>query len=483
MNNTTKKAVLYLRVSTEEQVDNFSLGTQEEICTREANYRGYTIDKIFREEGKSAKTIQDRVALIELLGYCRTNRKEINAVIVYKTDRLSRQIFDFLVIQQKLKDLDIKLISASEPIDDTPMGRFLGSFFAQIAQLDNDVRAERARNGMRARFKAGLFHNGHPPIGYISIDGIIVRDSKTFDKIKAAWDLMATGTKSLREIHQIINTWGVILSSTSVQRMFRSKFYTGVLYSPTYKEEVQGQHDPMITKEQFGKVQVILDGRNPNKPALAKRNPLNPDFPLRRFIKCGKCGLAFTGSWSKGRGGKYAYYFCRKNRTCGSLYIPVKNVHNALINLLKNIQITPAGKTIFLIFLEKGFSKRASVLEGKRSRHRQQLKKLYNLQKILVQKHLAGIYSDDIFKEQNQLIEKNIKSVQTVTNNDLIERYNLQSIIEYISKRINNLILAYEEADISQKKILLSLIFPRGFIWNYPDLIYPAINPMFKEIC
>ena len=52
-----KRAVVYLRVSTEEQVDNFSLGTQENICKKEALRRGFEIAEIFREEGKSAKTI------------------------------------------------------------------------------------------------------------------------------------------------------------------------------------------------------------------------------------------------------------------------------------------------------------------------------------------------------------------------------------------------------------------------------------------
>ena len=50
--NTKTDAILYLRVSTEEQVDNFSLGTQEEICRKEATRMGMKIVKIFREEGK-----------------------------------------------------------------------------------------------------------------------------------------------------------------------------------------------------------------------------------------------------------------------------------------------------------------------------------------------------------------------------------------------------------------------------------------------
>lgn len=73
--NNKTDAILYLRVSTEEQVDNFSLGTQEKICRKEVVRKGLKIIKIFREEGKSAKTIDGRPQLVEMLKYCRQNKK------------------------------------------------------------------------------------------------------------------------------------------------------------------------------------------------------------------------------------------------------------------------------------------------------------------------------------------------------------------------------------------------------------------------
>lgn len=474
----SKKAILYLRVSTEEQVENFSLGTQEEICRREAQFKGYKVVKIFREEGRSAKTIKGRHVLIQLLDFCQKNKSEVQAVFVYKTDRLSRQIFDYLVIQQKLSSLGIKLVSATEPTDDSAMGKFLGNFFAQIAQFDNDVRSERAKNGMRARFNSGLYHTGLPPKGYLSIEGTIVKDPKTFDKIRSAWELMATGTKTLKEIQKIMDGWGISLVRSSVHRMFRSKFYVGVIYSPTYKEEVQGQHIPMITRELFNKVQVALDGRSPYKLVLARRNPLNPDFPLRRFIKCGVCGAGFTGCMSKG---KFPYYYCHKYSLCRTPYIQTKKIHMLLKNLLDQVTLTPTGKAILLLILEEAFLNRSSVLKQKDVKRTQQLKRLYELQKTLVQKHLTGIYSDEIFGDQNQMIEKNIKSFQTMTNNKLTQKYNRQSVLEYINKVISNFGDTYEAVDVDQQKILTSLIFPRGFTWNFPGLAYNEINPLFRE--
>src|SRR3989344_6274529 len=115
-----KKAIIYLRVSTEEQVDNFSLDTQEEICRREAEKKGYEIIEVFREEGRSAKTILGRPVLISLLEYCRKNKTKIQAVFAYRLDRISRQTADYLAIRKKLLEQDVSIISSTEPTGDSP---------------------------------------------------------------------------------------------------------------------------------------------------------------------------------------------------------------------------------------------------------------------------------------------------------------------------------------------------------------------------
>ncbi len=203
-----QQAVIYLRVSTEEQVDNYSLDTQANICRREAERRGLSVGEIFREEGRSAKTIVDRPALIDMLSYCRKNRRQISAVIVYRLDRISRQTADYLAIRKKLFELDITLISATEPTGDTPTEKFIETMLAGFAQMDNDVRGERARNGMKARFMNGL-PNGNVPLGYVCENGYVAKDTESFAAVKAAWELMATGTKSLREMAVVLNDQGI----------------------------------------------------------------------------------------------------------------------------------------------------------------------------------------------------------------------------------------------------------------------------------
>jgi len=90
------------------------------------------IDQVFREEGKSAKTIIGRPVLLEMIDYCRKNKKEIKAVYVYRLDRLSRQTADYLALRKRFFDMGIALISASEPTGNSPTEKLLETVLASF---------------------------------------------------------------------------------------------------------------------------------------------------------------------------------------------------------------------------------------------------------------------------------------------------------------------------------------------------------------
>ena len=98
MNTTNlnkKKAVLYCRVSTKEQVeDGNSLVVQEKACREYAEKNSYEIAEIFIEQGESAKTA-DRTELQKMLNYCSEKKNMVSVVIIYKIDRLSRNTYDY----------------------------------------------------------------------------------------------------------------------------------------------------------------------------------------------------------------------------------------------------------------------------------------------------------------------------------------------------------------------------------------------------
>lgn len=483
-----KKAIIYLRVSTEEQVDNFSLDTQEDICRKESEKRGYEVVQIFKEEGRSAKTILGRPVLISLLEYCRKNKNRVHAAFVYRLDRISRQTADYLAIRKKLAENGVTILSATEPTGDSPTEKLVETILAGFAQLDNDIRGERARNGLKARFLSGMIVTGQTPLGYTIQAGFAVKDPETWASMIEAWNLMATGTKSLKEMAKIMNEWGLrekrsgkvyLLRKQRVNILFRNKFYMGMLTSKTYKEEVRGQHVPMITEQQFYKVQAILDGRNVNKIALGKRNHENPEFPLRRVIKCVKCSIGLTGGWSKGRHERYAYYRCSGKCTTS---IKVDKLEGNLINLLKEITPKQESLNLFIAFVYKSYNERLGRLQKIKNQADDEIDRLKELRKIMVEKNLSGVYSDDIFKEQNTIIEDKMVKAQIAKEDATIDKYNIDAVTTFMKTMLADLGEAYKRSTLSQIKVLLGSIFPFGVATSKDGTLNHTISPLYQSI-
>jgi site-specific DNA recombinase len=485
-----RQAVIYLRVSTEEQVENYSLDTQADLCNKEAERRGLSVLQVFREEGRSAKTITQRPTLIELLEFCRKHKKEVGAVIVYRLDRISRQTADYLAIRKKLAEADITLISASEPTGDTPTERFIETMLAGFAQMDNDVRGERSRNGMRARFMSGLY-NGRPPLGYLRENGYAAKDPETFSALKDAWELMTTGTKSLREMARLLNDQGIrdrrsgykecLIRPQTLSGVFRNKFYAGKVVSKKYGTEVQGQHAPMVTEEVYYRVQAILDGRNRNAaPTLARRSLDSPDFPLRRIVNCSRCDHSFTGAWSKGKNKLYGYYFCVQRCGPGSS-VPMQKIEDATDELLTSISLKPETAELINAFIRRTYYLRIGALKQKRDQADAALQEVYKTRQALIEKNLSGTYSDDIFKEQNKVLEEKIKCIQTAKSDTVIEKYNLEKITLLIHSKFTNLTKTLASSDLERKRVLMCSIFPQGLHWSYPGYSNTQISPFYRS--
>jgi site-specific DNA recombinase len=145
-----EKVAIYVRVSSEEQVrGGTSLEVQQAACVKYCEERGYTVARVFVEEGESAKTA-NRTRFKELLAYCREQR-DIKAVVVHKIDRFARNAADHVTVRTFLSSIGVTLRSVSEPIDDSYMGRFIEHVLSGVAELDNNIRADRSVKGMLQR--------------------------------------------------------------------------------------------------------------------------------------------------------------------------------------------------------------------------------------------------------------------------------------------------------------------------------------------
>lgn len=139
--DTPKKALAYVRVSSDKQKDNASPRAQKEKILEYANANGIEIIEWFDDIAKSAKNAK-REGLQDLIKYALRYRGQIDYVIVYKMSRASRDAHTFYVdIMSKLHPRGIRIRSATETFDDSPGGQFMQLLHLGMAQFDNGIKS------------------------------------------------------------------------------------------------------------------------------------------------------------------------------------------------------------------------------------------------------------------------------------------------------------------------------------------------------
>ena len=339
-------AVIYVRVSDPRQAENLSLATQLRACEEYCHRQGFQILERFREQGESAKTA-DRTELQRLLQYCRTHKGKVQFVVVFNLTRFARQKYDHFALRAHLKSLGISLRSATEPIDDTATGKLMEGVLAAFAQFDNDVRSDRTRAGMRAALELGRW-TFLAPIGYLNAPRwsgkSLVEDPERAPLVRRAFEEFATGRFTKREVLNEITRLGLRtrrglkVSAQAFDALLENRLYIGIIDVPDYGVVGRrGDFDPLVDEDVFYRVQGILSGR---VRVVGPRERNRPDFPLRGFVRCHACGRGLTGSWSKGRSARFAYYHCRP--ACRAINVSKTRLEGLFVEELERLQPTPA---------------------------------------------------------------------------------------------------------------------------------------------
>lgn len=162
-----KKAVVYCRVSTQEQKDKgFSLEDQEFAIQNYCSHHEIEIVKVFHEDN-SAKTF-DRPTYKKVYNYLKLHKNEVDFLIFHKWDRFSRNTSEAYAEKKKFEALGIEINAVDNWIDHSiPESSFMLGFQLISAEVENTKISERTKFGTRQAIRGGRFVN-RPPIGYIS---------------------------------------------------------------------------------------------------------------------------------------------------------------------------------------------------------------------------------------------------------------------------------------------------------------------------
>lgn len=135
-----------------------------------------------------------------------------------------------------------------------------------------------------------------------------------------------------------------------------------------------------------------------------------------------------------------------------------------------------------IAFLRQNYLQRTKLLHQKKTTAQVELAKLYELRQTLVEKNLNGVYSDDMFKEQNALLENKMKDLMVVQDTSLLSKYSLEETVQFITNKLSDLKETYHTSLLPQKKVLLGSIFPTGMVWEYPGILNQDIGPIYQSI-
>lgn len=474
----TKRAVLYCRVSTKEQVEEGnSLVTQEKNCREYARKHGYEVAAVFIEQGESAKTA-DRTELKRLMSFCAVKKNNISAVIAYKIDRISRNTDDYSQIRILLKRYGVEIKSTSEHFEDNPAGRFMENIIANVAQFDNDVRAERSIGGMKDAVREGRYV-WFAPIGYSNAkvagkSNII--SNKLAPVVKKAFEEVALNKYPVDEIRRnlikkgLVNASGSPISKSHFYRILKTELYTG--WIEKFGEKHKGTFEPIISEELFNQVQYVLSGR---RHKIKSYSIERPDFPLRRFIRH-PSGLMLTGCWSQGRSEKYPYYVIQKR----NINIRKEVLENTFIEWLNQfkLDITHFEKLREYVrkHLDHGISNKRLEIE----KLQKKVAELKARQDIILEKNIEGIISNELCKEKIAAIDHELYQINKVLTRLPDTKINYSHLLGLIGDVLKNPGDVWNKADFTMKIKLQWFYFPEGIEFDGKENRTTKICKLFK---
>jgi len=342
----------YVRISSEDQVGNFSLDAQKRAIEKYVHDQGGVLIRFYVEEAKTA-TNDDRPAFQEMRRDAR--RHLFDALVVHKFDRLARNRENALAIKSLLRrDFGIKVFSVTEPSEDSdgPIGALMEGIMESVADWYSRNLASEVKKGKYERAQQG-FHNNQAPFGYDKSDEkTLVVNPHEAEGVRLAYETYATGKSSYTEVARLLNSKGYrtkqgkLFSTEMIRDMLQSRTYLGEIRYKGYRKKsngsrdvstetlwFKGNHEAIITEELYNQCQVARE-------KAARHHLPTPKvhvYPLSGILHCGECQTKMRAQNWHG----YRYYRCRARELgldCGQKGIIAEELEQKVVDLVREMK-------------------------------------------------------------------------------------------------------------------------------------------------
>ena len=355
------KVAIYLRVSTSYQVDKDSLPMQRKdliaYCSLILGTDNY---EIFEDAGYSGKNT-DRPAFQDMMRRIRNG--EFTHVLVWKIDRISRNLLDFAEMYEELQSLRVTFVSKNEQFDtSTAIGEAMLKIILVFAELERNMTSERVTATMISRANNGLWNGGRIPFGYdydpdsmtfsIREDEASVCRMLKDDYIK---NRSLTGTARMLNAAGHVTRAGMAWTPTAVWIIASSPFYAGIYRYNRYKGTenrtinpedewviIPDHHPAIFTLEEHEKMLSILEENGRQKNSVGKQCKRTNIHIFSGIVFCGKCGNKLTATPGRKHSDGYrtSVYSCpmkRKSSECDNPAVNDLIIGEFVINYILNM--------------------------------------------------------------------------------------------------------------------------------------------------
>jgi site-specific DNA recombinase len=476
--DAVKRAVLYLRVSSRDQLetdyddDGLSIAAQRERAAQKAAEYGAVVIDEYIERAESAKT-NDRPALNTMLKRIKEQR-DVDYVIVWKVDRFARNRRDDANMLFEIELAGARLISATENIDQTPAGRLMHGMLASFAEYYSRNLANEVLKGLTEKAKRGGTP-GRAPLGYLNTREqlpqggevrTVVIDPERAPIITWAFETYATGLYSLNDMVMLLEARGLRsrgdrrhssqpLGLSRVHELLSYPYYAGIV---SYRgKQYPGRHEPLISQELFDQVQSVLQAHG-----LAGERDRKHQHYLKGTTRCGTCGYRLVYSRHKGNGGTYEYFVCPRNQRgkCPQSYQPVDLVETAIEDHYATISLTDTEREEIRRAISEDLGERVATAKHEIDRCRGVLRAIKEQERKLLNMHYEDRITGELFDDEQTRLRHQREDAEA-----LITRLNLsyQDIAETLALALEilgeDLHDLYQRADDTVRRLLNQAIF------------------------
>lgn len=351
------RCAVYARTSSDERLrsDFNSLDAQQEAC---ASYiasqksRGWAaICTTYHDGGFSGKNTE-RPALKALLGDLIAGR--IDVVVMYKLDRISRSLRDFLSLMELFQKHGASCVSVTQSFDtNTSMGRLMMNVLLSFAEFEREVIGERIRDKLAASRQRGRWTGGTPILGYdVDRSGAspkLVVNADEAARVISIFNLYAESSgliATVRELNRL--GWTCKLWTTRDGRIrggepFNKSTLSHHLSNPLYIGKIRhkdnvydGMHEAIVPAALFDRVQAQL--RRNSQPAIK----VATGALLNGLLRCKACGRAMSHSFTCHGRVRHRYYRCltalkRGRSACSTPSLAANEIERAVIDEIRVI--------------------------------------------------------------------------------------------------------------------------------------------------